>query len=72
MTRTPTIHYCQQREAFISFDQTLRSCIGANQCYSDEPCPHAQNFQAHTREALGSGVAAMPGAAPTGIPYPAE
>jgi hypothetical protein len=45
MTRTPTTHYCQKREAFITFSQTLRSCITANQCYSDDPCPHAQDFQ---------------------------
>jgi hypothetical protein len=46
MPRTPTPHYCQKREAFITFSQTLRSCISANQCYSDDPCPHAQDFQA--------------------------
>ena len=46
MTRTPTTHYCQKREAFITFSQTLRSCITANQCYSDDPCPHAQDFEA--------------------------
>jgi len=44
MTLTPTAHYCQKREAFITFSQTLRSCIAANQCYSDDPCPHAQDF----------------------------
>ena len=46
MPRTPTTHYCQKREAFITFSQTLRSCISANQCHSDDPCSHAQDFQA--------------------------
>ena len=72
MTRTPTIHYCPQREVFITLDQTMRSCIGVNQCYSDEPCPHAQNFQTHSTEALNAGGATMPGSTPISIPYPAE
>jgi hypothetical protein len=72
MTRTPNIHYCQKRDAFITFSQTLRSCITANHCYSDDPCPHAQNFQAHSSKEPSEGLAATPRAAPTLIPYPAE
>lgn len=45
MTPTPPTHYCDKREALITFSQTLRACISANQCFSDDPCPHAQAFQ---------------------------
>ena len=72
MTHAPSTHYCNQREALISLDQTLRSCISAHQCFSDEPCPHAQDFQVYGGMQDGDSVAMRPQPTRTVIPYPAE
>ena len=72
MTHEPSTHYCNQREILISLDQTLRSCISANQSYSDDPCPHAQDFQARSSTQVAGDLGAGHQTARTLMPDPAE
>lgn len=39
-------HYCQSRDKLISVSVGFEKCIKENQCFSDDPCPLQDQFDA--------------------------
>jgi hypothetical protein len=39
-------HYCHSREKLISVVVGFEKCIKENQCFSDDPCPLQEHFDA--------------------------
>jgi hypothetical protein len=40
--------YCESRQEVIDLQQSLGDCIVEHQCFSDDPCPFFDKFQAET------------------------
>ena len=39
-------HYCHSRDKLISVSVGFEKCIKENQCFSDDPCPLQEHFDA--------------------------
>jgi hypothetical protein len=39
-------HYCHSRDKLISVAVGFERCIKENQCFSDDPCPLQEHFDA--------------------------
>jgi hypothetical protein len=42
-------HYCQSRDKLISVAVGFEKCIKENQCFSDDPCPLQEHFDAFAK-----------------------
>jgi len=39
------LHFCSRMNKTVDTHQTLEECIGANECFSDDPCPLSGQFK---------------------------
>ena len=37
--------FCNRMQRTVDTNQTLQECIGANECFSDDPCPLSGQFK---------------------------
>ena len=43
---TIELKFCTRMDKHVDTQQTLEECIGANECFSDDPCPLSAQFKA--------------------------
>lgn len=65
MDQKPAVRYCPQRAVTVASHVGFAQCIAKHQCFSDDPCPLAQEFavRAAHADATLSGAPSAPGAA---------
>ena len=43
-----SVKFCPRMDKDVDTHQTLEECIGANECFSDDPCPVKGQFKEQT------------------------
>ncbi len=46
-----SVKFCPRMDKDVDTHQTLEQCIGANECFSDDPCPLHGQFKVATSSA---------------------